>query len=129
MKTEHQPQDPILVVDDDKGILRGVKGLLRVSGLTEVITCFDGRQVMDLMRRHDVSVVLLDAYMPRLSGWGVLADLKEYFPHVPVIMITGSTDDRIREKGLSAGAFDVLAKPLEAGPLFNAVQRALGDRS
>jgi DNA-binding NtrC family response regulator len=123
------PDGSILVVDDDKGILRGIKGLLRVSGLNKVLTCYDGRQTLDLIRENNISVVLLDLFLPHLSGWEILVEIQKHYPDTPVIIMTGSADRQIREKGLSAGAFEVLSKPLEAGLLFEAVSGAIAARS
>ncbi|MCP4692599.1 MAG: response regulator, partial [Desulfobacterales bacterium] len=61
------PNDPILVVDDEKAILLGIDTILRMAGFNNIITCQDSRLVMDLFAVHSVETIILDLDMPHID--------------------------------------------------------------
>ena len=125
MTQQKNPLRPILVVDDEPGLLLSLKGALRQSGFNHVITCDDSRQVKDLVTTRDIGLLLLDLYMPNVSGEEILEDLMLEFPDLPVIIITGVMEVETAIRCMRKGAFDYLTKPVDEGTLTAAVKRAL----
>ena len=125
MQRKSQPIRPILVVDDEAGVLASLKVTLRQGGLNNVITCQDGRQVLHLLSTQEAEVILLDLYMPHVSGEKVLETITHEHPGIPVIVITGAVDVETAVRCMKTGALDYLTKPLEIGPLLAAVNRAI----
>ena len=129
MARKPHPYRPILLVDDEAGVLTGLKVTLRQAGLNHVITCQDSRQVLRLLSAQEAEVILLDLYMPHISGDALLEKITREHPGVPVIIITGAVDVETAVACMKAGAFDYLTKPVESGPLLATVNRAMDMRS
>ena len=72
-------ESPILVVDDDVGLLSSIKATLVSSGMPEPALVSDSRRVMELVREHHFMVVFLDLIMPHINGMEVLQQIKEEF--------------------------------------------------
>ncbi len=102
-----------------------ITGVLYKAGYDNVISCSDSRMVMDFFYRYNIEAVLLDLKMPYLDGESLLQTIKQRFPEIPVIVVTGKTDVEVAVHCMKAGAFDYIAKPVEAGRLISAVKRAL----
>ncbi len=125
MKAKLNPPGPILVVDDEEGVLASIKITLRQAGLNHLILCRESSQVLDIVSRHPVEAIFLDLYMPRVQGTEILEHLVRDFPQVPVIVVTGAVDVETAVQCMKMGAFDYLTKPVEPGPLVAAANRAL----
>jgi FixJ family two-component response regulator len=128
MSTAAFPVHPVLLVDDDKDLLRNYVYTLRADGITNVITCEDGADVDALMKEHEFDAVLLDLNMPRLSGRDVLPRIVQRCPDVPVIVVTGVDEVDTAVKCMRAGAFDYMVKPVKAEHLLTGLRRALDVR-
>lgn len=122
---QKNPPGPILIVDDEPGLLLSLKGALRQAGYNHVITCNDSRQVKNLVASREIELLLLDLYMPHVTGEEILEDLALEFPHLPVIIITGVMEVETAVRCMKTGAFDYLIKPVDAGTLTATVKRAL----
>ena len=120
---------PILVVDDDKRIVKSTTLLIQASGILEVISLTDSQHVMPLLQRQDVSVILLDLQMPTLSGDKLLVKIKNDFPEIPVIIATANDELDIAIKCMQAGAFDYQVKPIEKNRLISSILRAIEIRN
>ncbi len=119
------PAHPILVVDDEPGVLTSIKITLRQAGLNHVLLCQDSTQALQMAAGREVAAVLLDLYMPRVPGEEILQRLSADFPAIPVIVVTGAVDVETAVECMKLGAFDYITKPVEPGPLVAAVNRAL----
>jgi DNA-binding NtrC family response regulator len=119
------PEFPILLVDDEEQALKSYDLNLRYCGLTNTIRCSDPRQVEDILRRQEVSLIMLDLCMPHLKGEEVLAQVKSRHPHVPVIVITGYNEVETAVRCMRAGSVDYLVKPVDRAHLLSAVRHAL----
>lgn len=119
------PPGPILVVDDEQGVLSSIKVTLRQAGLKDVILCPESTQVLEIVSQRPVEAVLLDLYMPKIPGTEILKQLVRDFPDIAVIVITGAVDVETAVQCMKLGAFDYLTKPLEPDLLVAAVKRAL----
>jgi len=115
----------ILVVDDERASLEAIERTLRMHGLPDAILCEDSEKVMDLLRDHRIAVVLLDLIMPLRSGQEVLAEIRERYPDLPVIVVTGETDLDTAVSCMRSGADDYIVKPIEPDRLAAAVRRML----
>ena len=105
------PARPILLVDDEPFILETISLTLRASGLTNVLTCQDSREVLPLLAGQEIEAVLHDLSMPHLPGLELLAEISRGFPEVPVIIITGLNELETAVTCMRQGAFDYLTKP------------------
>jgi DNA-binding response OmpR family regulator len=115
---------PIVVVEDEPAIRRGVVDTLRLSGYS-VVEAADGELGLDASSRPGVRLVLLDLLLPKLDGLEVLSELRKVRPTLPIIILTarGSEDDRVR--GLKMGADDYVVKPFSARELLARVEAVL----
>ena len=128
MKDAPNPQRPILVVDDEEHILLAIDTTLRMAGINNVMTCQDSREVTSLLQRHEAEVVLLDLTMPHIGGEELLTIINCEFPHIPVVIVTGSLDVETAVRCMKSGAFDYVVKPVEEARLIAAVSRGIDFR-
>lgn len=119
----------IVLVDDEPELLKASTLILKGKGFDSVITCPDSRDAMKILSTHDVSVVLLDLYMPHLPGIDLLPMIIREYPDLPVIVMTAVDDAETAVLCMRKGAFDYLVKPVEAGRLVSTVMRALEHHS
>lgn len=115
----------VLVVDDEPQTLQSCRIVLRSSGIENVVCCDNSLEVMEILHKNEVGVVLLDLTMPTLSGEELLPMIREEFPNIPVIIITGVQDIDTAVKCMKQGAFDYMVKPIEKSRLISGVMRAL----
>ncbi len=116
---------PILVVDDDDGLLLSIKATLVSSGMNEPALVSDSRRAMELIRKHGFTLVLLDIMMPHMSGMDLLQQIKEEFPDIECVMVTAMDDVPSAVRSMRFGAFDYLVKPFNSEKLIIAINRAL----
>ena len=116
---------PVLVVDDDEGLLLSIKATLVSSGLPEPALVSDSRRVMDLVREHDFQLVLLDLMMPHLTGLEVLRKIKATSPNVACVIVSAIDDVASAVQAMSLGASDYLVKPLNSEKLIALVNLTL----
>lgn len=99
----------ILVVDDERLLVRGIKFNLENEGY-QVETAYDGEEGLNLAKTGGFDLILLDLMMPKLSGLEVCMRIRE-FSMVPIIMLTARTDDMDKVIGFEYGADDYVTKP------------------
>lgn len=116
---------PILVVDDDAGLLLSIKAVLVSAGMPEPALASDSRGVMELVRKHNFHLVLLDLVMPHLSGMDVLKEMKQEFPSVECVIITAVDEVSSAVEAMRYGAYDYLVKPLQSEKLIIIINNAL----
>jgi DNA-binding NtrC family response regulator len=116
---------PVLVVDDDEGLLLSIKATLVSSGLPEPALVSDSRRVLDLVREYDFQLVLLDLMMPHLTGMEVLRKIKAKSPNVACVIVSAIDDVASAVQAMSLGASDYLVKPLNSEKLIALVNRTL----
>ena len=105
----------ILIVDDDEDLRRMIALRLELFGYQNVATAPDGEAALELIRRREFDLAILDIEMPRLDGFGVLRALREdpERRHVPVIVSSGLDDLEAVARCIALGAEDYLLKPLK----------------
>ncbi|GAB2604433.1 response regulator transcription factor [Nitrincola alkalisediminis] len=116
----------VLVVDDEPNILLSLEFLMEQAGFT-VFTAEDGETALQKIHELDPNLVLLDISLPGISGFDVLAELRENerFQHLPVIMLTAHGREVEREKGMALGADDYITKPFSTQALVQKVKNLL----
>ena len=99
----------VLVVDDEKLIVKGIKFSLEQDGM-EVTAAYDGKEAYELAMQNDYDIILLDVMLPELNGFEVCQMIREK-SDVPIIMLTAKGDDMDKILGLEYGADDYVTKP------------------
>ena len=120
----------ILVVDDEKTIVKGIKFNLENEGYS-VDVCYDGETAVDMARHGEYAVILLDLMMPKLDGLGACQRIRQ-FSTVPIIMLTARSEDADKLMGFACGADDYVTKPfniLELKARIKALLRRAGGPS
>ncbi len=114
----------ILVIDDEPADLNLVRRALEKQNHT-VIAAESARQAMAALRKHQIDVVVSDVLLPDGDGLEVLRKIREHDDHLPVILITSSSDSGLAIRAMKLGALDYLLKPIDVGEMRDAVARAL----
>ena len=99
----------ILVVDDEKLIVKGIKYSLEQDGMS-VDAAYDGEEALRLVKQNSYDLMILDVMLPKLDGLGVCQQVRE-FSAVPIIMVTAKGEDIDKIMGLEYGADDYITKP------------------
>lgn len=116
------------MVDDEPDMRWVLKSLLEKRGY-EVITKENGEEALEIIRRTNLGLVLLDIKMPKISGIDVLEKTREIDVRMPIIMMTAHSDVRNAVKSMKLGAFDYLVKPFDNEELLLTVERGLEKRA
>ena len=117
----------ILVVDDEKVLVKGIKFNLESEGY-QVEVGYDGQQAVDLAREGAFDLILLDLMMPKIDGLQACMRIRE-FSNVPIIILTAKGEDADKLMGFESGADDYLTKPfniLELKARIRALLRRAG---
>ena len=99
----------VLVVDDEKLIVKGIRFSLEQDGY-EVTCAYDGEEAVQYAKQTEFDIILLDLMLPKLSGLEVCQQIRE-FSSVPIIMLTAKGEDMDKILGLEYGADDYITKP------------------
>ena len=121
-------QKHILLVDDDPEVSQAVANYFDPADY-KFHTLADGDRILEVLPRVKPDLVLLDVYLPTISGLDILKEIKEKDPELPVIIISGqfSTDNAI--DAMRDGAFEYITKPFRLDKLQEIVESAVGQRS
>ena len=110
----------VLVADDEPHIGRIIKMKLE-HGPFRVTLAFDGREALDVLHREpDIALVVLDVMMPHLSGFDVLAHMRqsEQWRHTPCIVLTAAGQEAQHQRALALGATEFMTKPFSPKKLY-----------
>lgn len=116
---------PVVLVDDESTVLLSSRMILGSAGIKNVVTLEDSRQLMPLLAEQETALVVLDLFMPYLSGTQLLPEIVREHPEVPVIVMTASQEIETAVACMKEGAFDYLVKPVEESRFISSVKRAL----
>ena len=125
MESIPRKNTPVLLVDDDTGLLFSIKSLIVKAGMPEPAVVSDSRMVMQLVRENHFQLVLLDLKMPFIDGIEILKQIKEEFPEIECIILTAVDEVSKAVKSMKYGAYDYLLKPIDAERLLIVINRAL----
>jgi CheY-like chemotaxis protein len=121
------PTGRVLVVDDNAEVRAMLEDVLTSLGYV-TRTAADGAAAVRAVLTESPDVVLLDVYMPGLSGVGALPTIVALAPHAKVIMISGAANEDVLKRSLAFGAHDYVTKPFEISSLSRALETALAMR-
>lgn len=114
----------ILVVDDESRMRKLVKDFLTKSGYL-VIEAADGSEAIDIFfEQKDIALILLDVMMPKMDGWEVCREIRQY-SKVPIIMLTAKSDERDELQGFELGVDEYITKPFSPKILVARVEAIL----
>ncbi len=113
----------VLLIDDEKGYLNVLANRLS-RRLIHAVKAFSGTQALQILRKNDFDVVVLDLKMEDLDGIEVLKVIKKMAPELPVIILTGHGSQTAAKEGIAYGAFDYLTKPCELVELIDKIKQA-----
>ncbi|SRR5258708_28806309 len=104
----------VLIVEDDENTVFLLKTLLGSKGY-QVLQAWDGRQAIEIAETAELDLILLDLQLPRLSGLGVICQLREKlkFECLPIVIMTGHEPERYRGTAIEAGCDGFLLKPID----------------
>ena len=114
----------VLVVDDEKLIVKGIRFSLEQDGM-EVECAYDGEEALRMAGEKEYDLILLDIMLPKIDGFEVCQHIRE-FSSVPIVMLTAKGDDMDKILGLEYGADDYITKPfniLEVKARIKAIMR------
>ena len=114
----------VLLVDDEVGFADVLQKRMGKRGLV-VTTATSGTDGIQILRKDDFDVAILDLKMEDMSGIEVLQIFKKMVPGLPVIMLTGHGSEKAAREGMAFGAFDYLLKPCDLEELLEKVQPVL----
>jgi DNA-binding NtrC family response regulator len=116
--------ETVLIVDDERSIRVGLKGLLAREGY-EVSTAESGEEALRLLHHSPVDLVLTDLRMPGLDGVSLLRKIKEQQAETLVVMMTAYGSEKIAVEAMKAGAHDYIVKPFDNDEVKLLVRQAL----
>ena len=114
----------VLVVDDEKLIVKGIRFNLEQDGM-EVDCAYDGEEAVEKAKANKYDIILLDLMLPKMDGLEVCQQIRE-FSNVPIVMLTAKGEDMDKILGLDYGADDYITKPfniLEVKARIKAIMR------
>lgn len=114
----------LLLVDDEERFLATTRILLEKRGVDSIHTATNGADALEILRKERVDVVVLDVKMPGMDGVEVLRRIKQEYPLVEVIMLTGHASVESAVDGLKLGAFDYVMKPIDIPDLLAKIEEA-----
>ncbi|MBN2552582.1 MAG: sigma 54-interacting transcriptional regulator, partial [Spirochaetales bacterium] len=123
------PDEPILIVDDEVDLLENYRMQLEDSGIDNLILCRDGKAVLPLLRKQEVSIIILDLSLPGVSGKRLLEQVRENHPANHVLVITGLQDVALAVECMKLGAFDYMVKPVELSHMLAKIEHCLDKRN
>lgn len=99
----------ILVCDDDREIVDAIEIYLKQDGY-RIFKAYDGEQAMDIMKKEEIHLLIMDIMMPKLDGIRATLKIREY-SSIPIIMLSAKSEDTDKILGLNIGADDYITKP------------------
>ncbi len=127
----HARRGSILIVDDQENNIRILERMLRKAGYQELFSTTDPRETPALFERHAPDLVLLDLHMPYLDGFGVLDRLAPHLApgsYMPILVLTADISPEAKQRALSMGAKDFLAKPFDSTEVLLRIRNLLEAR-
>jgi DNA-binding NtrC family response regulator len=113
----------VLLVDDEEDFVNSLSERLEMRDL-ESNVALNGKQALESMKADEPGVMVLDLKMPGMDGMEVLRRVREAYPNVQVIILTGHGTDKDEEEAKKLGAFAYLQKPVEMDRLVDTLRKA-----
>lgn len=116
----------IVLVDDNEMIRIALRSVLRTAGYEVVGEARNGATGLEMVERVRPDLVCLDVVMPVMNGIDTLLAIRDRFPAIPVLMITGQSDKDSVQSMISQGATGIIVKPFNTARVIETVERILG---
>jgi DNA-binding NtrC family response regulator len=117
----------VLVVDDEEGVRASIRAILEET--CDVLEAGNGAEALEVMKAHEIDLVMLDQRMPGEAGIDVLPRIKQADPSTVVVIATAVRELRTAVEALKRGAYDYLTKPFDVDDILMLAQRALDKRA
>jgi two-component system nitrogen regulation response regulator NtrX len=114
----------ILIVDDESNIIKTLSAILQDEGHV-VYPSETGQEALNFLRRNDIDLIFLDVWLPDIDGIEVLGRIKQIYPDMAVIIISGHGSIDIAVRATKMGAFDFIEKPPSIERVITSVNNAL----
>ncbi len=114
----------ILIIDDDRDMCLLLKRFLTRHGY-EVLEAYNGKKALEILEEAEPSLVMCDFRLEDMEGNVLLGKIKEKYPALPVIIITGYSDIKIAVEVMKMGAYDYITKPLFPDEILVTIKKAL----
>lgn len=119
-------QHRILIVDDHLVVREGLKLLIETSDKYVIVgEAENGRIAIDLVEKLKPDIILMDLYMPVMSGLEAITELRRTNPEIPIVILTTYNEDQLMMKGIEAGAKGYLLKDTGVENLFESIDSAI----
>ncbi len=115
---------PILIVDDEEFIRSLLTKVLEREGF-HVETASDGVDALHVLEQKDISIIISDIKMPNMTGLELLVRVKEEYPEIPILLMTGHGLDFTKEEAIISGANDYITKPFKNVEIANKIHICL----
>jgi len=106
-----------LIVDDEQDVVDNVSELFTLRNYN-VITATSGTKALELVKKENPNIIILDIRMPDISGMDVLKEVRKNYPKIRVIMLTGVEDEETKNMAIGLGASGYLTKPYSYSELI-----------
>ena len=110
----------ILICDDERDIVTALKIYLSSEGYG-IYEAYTGRQAIEMVRRYDIQLILMDVMMPRMDGFSAILRIRQK-RNLPILVMSAKTEDSDKVLGLSIGADDYISKPFSPTELVARVR-------
>ena len=117
----------VLLVDDEQEFVETLADRLKMRDL-ETSTAHNGQEALSAVKEEEPDVIVLDLKMPGIHGIEVLKRVKEAYPNVEVIILTGHGSEMDEQAARGLGAFDYLRKPANLDTLVSRIKNAFQRR-
>lgn len=119
-------EETVLLVEDDERVREFTRIVLQNSGY-KVIEAGTGKEALQMLKKHklDIQLVITDVIMPEMDGRRLYEEIHKVRSDLPLIFVSGYTDDRIEQKGITEDGFTLIQKPFDQNTLLSTVRAAL----
>lgn len=124
MANKHSSKPLVLVADDEPSMRTNIMELLAEEGL-DFLEAENGTQALEMAKKHQPEIVLVDIKMPGMNGIEVLKSIKKIYPEIPVIVFTAFGSNERPIEAMKLGAFDYIEKPFDIEEFLLIIRRAL----
>jgi excisionase family DNA binding protein len=118
-------QSTVLVVDDEEAI-RDVLVAALSTRQRRVLSAASGEEALEVIKKHEVDLVLLDLSMPGMNGVDTFREIQALRPGTPALIVTGYPDSDLMAKALAIGPFTMISKPVDLPKIQKIVGRIVG---
>ncbi|MCK4981590.1 MAG: sigma-54-dependent Fis family transcriptional regulator [Victivallaceae bacterium] len=125
MTEQLYPKYPILLIDDEKNILRSYELALQSAGINNIISCGGGLKARKIVKTQNVELIILDMMMTKISGDKLLDEFNSEYPEIPIIMATCVDSLEKAVECIHHGAAEYMVKPIDVNKLLEKIRKHL----